>query len=181
MAAVAGAVIAGATLGVNTLTKILEAMTGGRKIAIGISNETGTTWTAKDTYLDFSTTSDVVPPLEVENGKALLYSAKAVSGLPMAGITGAIAYSMSDGNTLIFIFSVPYNYAFYDNWWNVRVYKGEKKATEAVFDELYSSRAKPIKGNDGWKEKDNIGEGYKAKGVMSSSGNAPLLINVMKQ
>ena len=181
MAAAAGAVIAGATLGINTLTKILEAMSGGRKVAIGVDNETDTTWTASSTYLDFSTTSDVVPPEKVKNGEALLYSAKAVSGLPMAGITGAIAYSMSDGNTLIFIFSVPFNYAFYDNWWNVKVYQGEKTATEQVFDELYSSRAKPIKGNDGWKEKGDIGEGYKAKGCMSSSGNAPLIIKVMKQ
>ena len=181
MAEVAEAIIDGAKLTVDVVTKILDGLNEDRIVAIGVHNESGTKWTAKGTYLDFSTTSDVIVPETVETGKALLYSARRVAHLPAMGIAGVLTYDTGNGNTVAVMFCVPYDYILRSNRWNVHVFEGEVEANKDLYDELYSSRAKPIKGDDSWHNKDDIGEGYKARGVMTSSEKASLVVHVQKQ
>ena len=186
VAAVAGAAVAGGIIdknkfGTDIVTKILDGLTEARIVAIGIDNETGTKWTAKGTFLDFSTTSDIVLPETVETGKALLYSARRVAHLPAMGIAGVLTYDTGNGNTLAIMFYVPFDYIFHSNRWNVHVFEGEVEASGDLYDKLYSSRAKPFKGDDSWHDKDDIGEGYKARGVMTSSSKATLVVRVEKQ
>lgn len=149
-----------------------------RAIAIAITNETKSSWTAKGTYLSSSTTSDLVVPEEIPHGKAGIYSARQVGYMPIIGISGVLTFSLNDGNILALMFSVPYNYIFCDNWWNAKVYNDQNIETnKALFDELYAETNRPVKGQDQWNEK-GIGEGYTARGYMTSSARTPLLIYI---
>nr|A0A2Z5Z9H5.1 RecName: Full=Deep sea actinoporin Cjtox II; AltName: Full=DELTA-actitoxin-Cja1b; Short=DELTA-AITX-Cja1b; Flags: Precursor [Cribrinopsis japonica]BBC77265.1 actinoporin [Cribrinopsis japonica] len=177
-AAVAGAVIQGATLTFQVLDRILTVLGDiSRKIAIGVDNESGRKWTAKNAYF-FSGTSDVVLPYSVPNGKAFLYDGKKTRGPVATGAVGVLAYSMSDGNTLGILFSVPYDYNWYENWWNIKVYSGSKRANKWMYENLYYN-ASPHKGDNGWHEK-SLGYGLKSRGYMASSGQTKLEIRVTR-
>ena len=177
----AGTIINGALLAPDILKNILSTMDADRTVAMGVHNKSGTKWTAASTYLDFATTSDVVLPQTVDVDKAFLYSARRVSGLLMMGIFGVATYDMANGNTLAIMFAVPYNCVLYSSWWNVHVYKGKVSANIDLYSKLYSSEGNPIKGDDSWHAINDIGKGYKARGSMSSSRNACLLIDVEKK
>nr|AAB31198.1 equinatoxin II=pore-forming toxin [Actinia equina=sea anemones, venom, Peptide, 180 aa] [Actinia equina] len=176
---VAGAVIDGASLSFDILKTVLEALGNvKRKIAVGVDNESGKTWTALNTYFR-SGTSDIVLPHKVPHGKALLYNGQKDRGPDVAtGAVGVLAYLMSDGNTLAVLFSVPYDYNWYSNWWNVRIYKGKRRADQRMYEELYYNLS-PFRGDNGWHTR-NLGYGLKSRGFMNSSGHAILEIHVSK-
>nr|D2YZQ3.1 RecName: Full=DELTA-thalatoxin-Avl1b; Short=DELTA-TATX-Avl1b; AltName: Full=Cytolysin Avt-II; AltName: Full=Hemolytic toxin Avt-2; Flags: Precursor [Actineria villosa]P0DL55.1 RecName: Full=DELTA-alicitoxin-Pse1a; Short=DELTA-ALTX-Pse1a; AltName: Full=Cytolysin PsTX-20A; Short=Pstx20; Short=ptx20a; Flags: Precursor [Phyllodiscus semoni]BAC45007.1 PsTX-20A [Phyllodiscus semoni]BAI70364.1 hemolytic toxin [Actineria villosa] len=177
-AAVAGAVIAGGELALKILTKILDEIGKiDRKIAIGVDNESGLKWTALNTYYK-SGASDVTLPYEVENSKALLYTARKSKGPVARGAVGVLAYKMSSGNTLAVMFSVPFDYNLYTNWWNVKIYDGEKKADEKMYNELYNNN-NPIKPSI-WEKRDLGQDGLKLRGFMTSNGDAKLVIHIEK-
>jgi hypothetical protein len=163
------AVIAGGALGADVLGKALGSLGDiDRKIVIGVGNESEKSWTALNAYLS-SGTSDVVLPEEVPNTKAFLYKAQKDRGPVATGVVGVLAYSMSDGNTLGILFSVPFDYNLYENWWNVKLYAERSKHTdESMYNDLYYN-TKPHQGDNGWYEK-TLGYGLKSKGCMTSSG-----------
>nr|Q93109.1 RecName: Full=DELTA-actitoxin-Aeq1b; Short=DELTA-AITX-Aeq1b; AltName: Full=Equinatoxin V; Short=Eqt V; Short=EqtV; AltName: Full=Equinatoxin-5; Flags: Precursor [Actinia equina]AAC05720.1 equinatoxin V precursor [Actinia equina] len=176
--AVAGAVIEGATLTFNVLQTVLKALGDiSRKIAVGIDNESGMTWTAMNTYFR-SGTSDVILPHTVPHGKALLYNGQKDRGPVATGVVGVLAYAMSDGNTLAVLFSIPFDYNLYSNWWNVKVYKGHRRADQRMYEELYYNLS-PFRGDNGWHNRD-LGYGLKGRGFMNSSGQSILEIHVTK-
>ncbi|XP_031563888.1 DELTA-actitoxin-Aeq1b [Actinia tenebrosa] len=176
--AVAGAVIEGATLTFNVLQTVLKALGDiSRKIAVGIDNESGMTWTAMNTYFR-SGTSDIVLPYEVPHGKALLYNGQKDRGPVATGVVGVLAYAMSDGNTLAVLFSIPFDYNLYSNWWNVKVYKGHRRADQRMYEELYYNLS-PFRGDNGWHNRD-LGYGLTSRGFMNSSGQSILEIHVTK-
>nr|A0A345GPN1.1 RecName: Full=Nigrelysin; Short=Ng; AltName: Full=Actinoporin; AltName: Full=DELTA-actitoxin-Ani1a; Short=DELTA-AITX-Ani1a; AltName: Full=Pore-forming toxine; Short=PFT; Flags: Precursor [Anthopleura nigrescens]AXG64230.1 nigrelysin precursor [Anthopleura nigrescens] len=175
---VAGAVMEGANLGMSVLQTILQAIGDvSRKIAVGVDNESGRSWTAQNAYFR-SGTSDVILPHTVPSGKALLYDGQKNRGPVATGVVGVITYTMGDGNTLAVMFSVPYDYNWYSNWWNVKIYHGKVRASQKMYEDLYYYRS-PFKGDNGWHER-NLGYGLKSKGFMNSSGAALLQIKVMK-
>ena len=73
------------------------------------------------------------------------------------------------------MWSVPYSYVSYENWWNVKLYRGKRRADNNMYEELYYD-ASPFKA-DGWHDR-NLGSGLSASGSMSSSGIATLDIEV---
>jgi hypothetical protein len=175
--ALAGAVIQGAALAFQVLDKILTSLGGiSRKIAIGVDNESGRKWAARNVYF-YSGTSDTVLPYSVPHSKAFLYGARKTRG-SVRGAVGVLAYSMSDGNTLGILFSVPYHYTWYRNWWNIKVYRGYKRANKRMYRDLYY-HAKPHKGNNEWHSK-YLGYGLWSKGFMTSSGQTKLKIRVYR-
>jgi hypothetical protein len=177
-AEIAGAVIEGASLTFGILDKILTVLGDiNRKIAIGVDNESGRAWTAQNAYF-FSGTSDVVLPASVPNTKAFLYDAQKDRGPVATGVVGVLAYSLSNGNTLGILFSVPYDYNWYSNWWNIKLYKGIKRADRVMYYDLYYY-ANPHKGDNGWHD-NKLGYGLKSKGFMTSSGQATLKIRVSR-
>ena len=121
---------------------------------------------------------DVTVYLLFSSGQALLYAARKTSGPTATGSAGVMAYYIPDlGVTLAVMFSVPFDYNFYSNWWNVKIYKGEERAWEHMFDDLYHSYSNPFKGDNSWRER-KLGYGLKMRGSMSSSGQATLEIHV---
>ena len=76
------------------------------------------------------------------------------------------------------MFSVPYDYGLFENWWNVKLYNGIKRADYDIFEDMYYN-ADPFPAN-GWHER-GLGIICKFRGVMSSSGQATLEIHVMRK
>ena len=114
------------------------------------------------------------------SGQALLYGARKTSGPVATGCVGVVAYYIPDHDiTLYVMFSVPFDYNWYSNWWNVKIYDGEKRATSSTFDDLYYS-SNPFKGDDGWHHGISLGHGLTMSGSMTSSGQASLAIFVSK-
>ena len=110
-------------------------------------------------------------------GQALLYNARKVHGPTATGAVGVLSYYIPHLNkTLAVLFSVPFDYNLYDNWWNVKLYSGDKEASYDMYYEMYHN-ADPFQGDDGWKERD-LGSGLKVKGSMASSGHTTLILLV---
>ena len=75
------------------------------------------------------------------------------------------------------MFSVPYDYNLYSNWWDVSLTDDKVNADDSQFDKMYNGD--PFPGDSGWHEKD-IGSGLKVKGSMANSGTPTLEIHVNK-
>lgn len=159
------------------LPEILQAMRYSRKIAIGIVNETSATWEAINVYFD-SGTSDVVIPEIVKPNEALLYNARKTRVPAPTGSVGVIAYYMRDvDKTLAVLFHVPFDKNLFDNCWDAKVYPGWNRANQDMYYDLYYGN--PLKGDNGWYSK-VIGEGYKVKGIMGSSGTCTQLLRIFQ-
>ena len=110
------------------------------------------------------------------SGKALLYEARKTSGPVAKGAVGVLTYNIPDlGQTLAVMFSIPFDYNLYSNWWGVKLYSGKKEADQKMYEDLYYGS--PFKGNDKWQERD-LGSGLKIRGCMASSGQTVLELHV---
>ena len=174
--AAAGEVIAIADF--RGLKNVLDALGSiQRKIAIGVANESDDNWTAIGTHF-YSGTSDVILPNVVPKKKVALYTARKTAGPVATGAVGVMGYKMGNGNTLGVMFSVPFDYNLYSNWWNAKVYEGDKPADKNMYHDLYDNA--DFKGDDHWHEKD-IGGGYAVRGAMSSSGQCTFECYIKKK
>ena len=182
----------GIQLGVTVLDDVLESFAAVvRSIGIGVLNKSGATWKAKNAYF-LSGTSDVVLPGKIADGHTLLYSSRKTKGPVACGAVGVIAYDTSRGETLGILFSVPFDYNLFNNQWNVGLFPADTKADSEMYRALSRTRrlksgnkmyetlgySELKKGDDCWSLKINIGNGYTASGVMSSSGTATLKLIV---
>jgi len=109
-----------------------------------------------------------------------VYGARKTSGPVATGVIGVVTYHIPGMYyTLAVMFSVPYDYNWYSNWWNVKLYVLKRAATSRMFNDMYYN-SKPLEGDDAWHYRD-LGSGLKFKGAMSSSGQATLEIHVSKK
>ena len=76
------------------------------------------------------------------------------------------------------MFSIPFDYNFYQNWWNAKLYPGNQRASYEQYDDLYYD-ADPFKAN-GWHGR-SLGSNMKFDGSMSNTGKATLEIHVKKE
>ena len=110
--------------------------------------------------------------------KALVWAARKTAGPVARGAVGVFTYYIKGLNkTLAIMYSVPFDYNLYSNWWNVKLYSGRKEATKEMFNEMYRSQSKPFKGDNGWHTKD-LGSGLSVNGAMASPGQTRLEIKV---
>jgi len=115
----------------------------------------------------------------ISTGYAVLYGPRKTTGPVATGVVGVLAYYIpSIGKTLAVMWSVPFDYNFYENWWNAKLYSGNQDANYDQYVDLYYD-ANPFKAN-GWHER-SLGSGLKFCGSMSSSGQATLEIHVLKE
>ena len=71
-----------------------------------------------------SGTSKYGLPTPVPGGKGLVWGARKTE-YSTKGTAGVIVYHIKDYNlSLALMWSVPYSYLFYSNWWNLKVYEG---------------------------------------------------------
>lgn len=172
----AGMVIEAAGLTMAVLKNVLDAIASvSRKIAIGVDNETPYKWEALNAYF-LSGSSDVVLPEFVKKGEAAVYAARKSSGPVARGSVGAFAYYMQGSDaTIVIMFSVPYDYNLYENWWDAKVYSGRKRANYNMWYEMYHGN--PYKGDNGYHQK-AIGKGFRVKGLMTSAGECVMELKI---
>ena len=71
-------------------------------------------------------------------GYAVLYGPCKTSGQVATGAVGVLAYYIpSIDKTLSVMFSVSFVYNFYENWWNAKLYPGNKRANYDQYYDLY--------------------------------------------
>ena len=110
---------------------------------------------------------------------AVVYGPRKTSGPVARGVVGVLAYYIPNiDKTLAVMFSVPFDYNWYQNWWNAKLYSGNKRANKKQYYDLYYY-AKPFRAN-GWHER-SLGSGLKFRGSMSNSGQATLEIHVFRE
>lgn len=113
------------------------------------------------------------------SGKALLYEGRKTSGPVATGSVGVMAYYIPDmDKTLAVMFSIPFDYNLYNNWWNVKLFRGRDRANYYMYYFMYHY-GHPFKGDNGWHHS-NLGLGLKMRGSLASSGQAMLRIHVSK-
>ena len=171
------AVVAAAELTEETLETLLDSISSvNRKIAIGFVNETPYKWEALNTYFVSGTSESVLPEF-VTKGNVGLYTAKKRTGPVATGSVGVFAYYMKDAHkTIAVMFSVPFDYNIFSNWWNVKIYPGKERATHDVYKSMYYND--PFKGDNGWHVK-NV-DGFQVKGTMTSCGGCLLQLRISK-
>ena len=112
-------------------------------------------------------------------GYAVLYGTRKSSGpVAMAAVGVVASYIPSIDKTISVMFSVPFDYNLYENWWNAKLYPGEQPASKGQYEDLYYD-ADPFRAN-GWHER-SVGSSLKFRRSMSSSGTATLEIHVLKE
>ena len=112
-------------------------------------------------------------------GYALLYGRRKTATPLPTGIVGVIAYYIpSIYKTLAVMFSTPYDYSSQENWWNAKLYPGNKRASYRQYYDLYYD-ANPFRAN-GWHER-SLGSGLKFRGSMSNSAEATLEIHILRE
>ena len=103
------------------------------------------------------------------------FNPRKTSGTATGAVGVLVYYIPSKKMTLAVMWSVPFDYDFYQNWWNVKLYHGKRSADKSMYEDLYYHNS-PFKPN-GWKHRD-LGSGLSAGGSMSSSGEAQLEIQI---
>ena len=113
-------------------------------------------------------------PLEVSRDEGLQLAGVKPTGINTQGVAGCICYKFKFiPRSFCIMFKVPYSG---DNYWNIKVYSGTKRADKATFDELVSSS--PFKAGTPVGEK-QISDGVFIKDAsMTTSGQSILTILV---
>ena len=132
---------------------------------------------SKHPYI-FSSRKINVVHLLFSSGEALLYDARKTSGPVATGVVGVLTYYIPGlDKTLAVMFSIPFDYNLYSNWWDMKLYSGKKRADHGMYEDLYYGN--PFRGDNGWHGR-SLGSGLTFRGYMSSSGQAILELHVTK-
>ena len=111
----------------------------------------------------------------------MTYGARKTAGYWPRGVEGVFTYYIDDiGSTLAVMFSVPYNYWWYKNEFEVLLYNGMRKtADDKLFNVMYDDHIHRMKGNNHWRTQ-YLNAKLRARCFMSSSGAATINIQIEK-
>ena len=106
-------------------------------------------------------------------GTTLLYGARKTAGPVARGAVGVLTYYIPHiDKTLAVMYSVPFDYNWYSNWFDVWLYSGKRRANYNLCYQMYYDNY--------WHER-NLGSRLRARGAMSNSGQATIEIHILKQ
>ena len=74
--------------------------------------------------------------------------------------------------------TIPSEVMTHENWWDAKVYRNKTEADYNLWSFMYYNH-NPFRGDDGWHEK-QISEGYRVKGIMTSTGQCKLQLKIWK-
>ena len=83
-------------------------------------------------------------------------------------------YTQGADKTVAVMFSVPFDYNLYSNWWDVKIYNGMKRATYDMYEDMYYNH--PYQGDNGWHTK--YANGFQVKGTMISAGECVMELRI---
>ena len=133
-------------LAFSVLGKALNALRSDRKIAVGIGNDTPYAWKAIGVHFRSGTSNNILPAC-LSAKKAAVYTARKTSGPVARGAVAALGYEIPDLKvTLAVLFSVPFDYNWYSNWWDVRVFPGKISINYDLYERMYYGN--PYKGDN---------------------------------
>ena len=77
------------------------------------------------------------------------------------------------------MYSVPFDYNLFRNWWNVKLYSGRQEASKKTLNDMYRSDKVhgPFKGDNSWHTR-NLDSGFSVNGAMGGTGQSELVITV---
>ncbi|CAI2175714.1 16093_t:CDS:2 [Funneliformis geosporum] len=91
-----------------------------------------------EVYIDSGTSNYGLPMNTLSGDEGLVWGARKVSGYT-GGTVGVLVYHIQGRNeSLAFMWCVPFNYAIYSNWWNLKVFKGRVRANQALYEKMYT-------------------------------------------
>ena len=153
-----------------------------RRANIRVENHTVTKWTALNAVFS-SGTSETYLPDDIAPTQAVQFLGVQRSFSLFTGTVGVFTYSIHNGEdehwkTLAVMWDVPFDYNIWrGNYWNVKVYgTQEKRATLALYNELWKSEGRPVKGEDNYEE--FVTDSFRVKGCMTSNSNSRLIIKL---
>ena len=109
-------------------------------------------------------------------GEAILWGARKTSGPIARGAVGVFTYYIPAlDKTLAIMYSVPFDFNLFRNWWNIKLYSGRREASKQTFRDM--DGYDKVKGDNAWHTR-NLGSGLSVKGAMGSTGQSQLEIRV---
>ena len=106
----------------------------------------------------------------------MIWGARKTSGPIPRGAAGVFTYYIEAWKkTLAIMYSVPFDYNLFRNWWNVKLYSGRREADNKTFSDMDGSDR--VKGDNTWHTK-KLDSGVSVKGAMGSTGQSELEIKV---
>ncbi|XP_002963283.2 DELTA-actitoxin-Afr1a [Selaginella moellendorffii] len=173
---VTAVVVAGLGLGSSVINSILNGLGSvQRKIVISFANNTGHQLTAIGVYF-FSGTADNGLPGAIPDKSTLGFGARKTSGPVARGTVGVITHYLSAENrTAAIMWSVPFDYNLYSNWWNFELRNGRVSPSRSLFNDLYYTDS-AIKGDSNFVSR--FTNGRKFEGSMGHSGTPVLDITL---
>nr|7PUD_A Chain A, Bryoporin [Physcomitrium patens] len=176
----AEAIIPAAELSIKTLQNIVEGITGvDRKIAIGFKNLTDYTLENLGVYFN-SGSSDRSIAYKINAQEALLFSARK-SDHTARGTVGTFSYYIQDEDKTVHVmWSVPFDYNLYSNWWNIAVVDGRQPPDSNVHDNLYNGSGGMPYPNKPDQYINNEQKGFHLFGSMTNNGQATIEVELKK-
>ncbi|RGB37297.1 Sea anemone actinoporin [Rhizophagus diaphanus] len=163
----------------NRLSEILNELVVdvARKTVITIKNHSKQILDKHSVYF-YSGTSDWGIPGPVSNGEGLVWGTRKTAGSVATGTVGVFVYHIKDQNqSLAFMWSIPFDYNIYSNWWSIIVYDGLVEANDDLYREMYYGS--PKKGDSQTYEGD-LNFGWRYEGTMGHSGTPIIVVDIYK-
>ncbi|XP_066030192.1 DELTA-stichotoxin-Hcr4a-like [Pocillopora verrucosa] len=112
---------------------------------------------------------------EMENTKQEIDTPRKTKCPVATGSVGVVTYyTQGADKTVAVMFSVPFDYNLYSNWWDVKIYNGMKRATYDMYEDMYYNH--PYQGDNGWHTK--YANGFQVKGTMTSAGECVMELRI---
>ena len=106
----------------------IQLLRNSRKISLTIKNYSQSILENPKVYFRAGTAPSGIPNAKLSNYKGLAWGARKTE-YSNIGTAGVIVYQIKGQNkSLAVMWSIPFAYAGYRNWWNVKVYEGLKEA-----------------------------------------------------
>ncbi|RGB33015.1 Cytolysin/lectin [Rhizophagus diaphanus] len=162
------------TITYSLLDAVLKKLPTSRKVAIAIKNYSLQTLEKPRLFFLSGVSQSGLPSYPVPMGEGLVWGA-CKTEYSTKGTAGVIVYHIKDYNlSLAFMWSIPFNYLFYSNWWNLKVYEGLIEPNEDFFWMMYYDS--PHEG-DGKAYSGKLSGGWRYKGTMGSEGQSIIVVD----
>ncbi|GBC47096.2 hypothetical protein GLOIN_2v1761434 [Rhizophagus irregularis DAOM 181602=DAOM 197198] len=152
-----------------------------RKTVITIKNHSKQIHDKHSVYF-YSGTSDWGIPGPVSNCEGLVWGTRKTAGPVSTGTVGVFVYHIKDQNqSLAFMWSIPFDYNIYSNWWSIIVYDGFIEANDDLYRGMYY--CSPNKGDssgDSQTYQGNLNFGWRYEGSMGHSGTPIIVVDIYK-
>jgi hypothetical protein len=160
------------------LEKILNSMNVIRKIAIAIVNNTEKKLINPKYYLEDG---------EIKRTDLTIYEkevgfvASRKTEYSVFGTWGVVTYEIENTNKkLAIMWSVPYNYSIYENWFKLAIINLDNQTNKNLLDDMYYNKGmtkgkvkNAASGSQTWQQ-----EGYILEGIMGTGGSATLNMSI---